>query len=307
MQGMLRESASSDLDALLVIAAPLEFRAVLAAFGLEVDRPHPHWVVVAAAKEVGAKGRGGADVDSGKPAERSAERGLLPTQHYGLLLSGIGKVNAAAATTTVLARRGLARGAEGEGAMGGVRRVISLGVGGALPGDGLRCGLRDVIVGTTSVYADEGLLTPSGFRTTAQMGFALGPFADPAISCSIPALQSPLSDASGQRVSSLPALWKFGPIATTSTCSGTDAQAQQVVERTGAMVEAMEGAAVGHVVARWNELALAEGRSNRAVEFAEVRVVSNNTGDRERQVWDLGGALEELTRVTRRLVEVLKT
>jgi futalosine hydrolase len=71
-------------------------------------------------------------------------------------------------------------------------------------------------------------------------------------------------------------------IATVSTCSGTNALAREIVTRTGAEVEAMEGAAVGLVASRLG------------VGFAEVRVISNTTGDRGSQQWDLPGALAAL-------------
>jgi nucleoside phosphorylase len=65
--------------------------------------------------------------------------------------------------------------------------------------------------------------------------------------------------------------------------------AHEIRVRTGALAEAMEGAAVGMVAARLG------------VAFAEVRVISNNTGDRGGQAWDLPGALAGLTRLIGRL------
>jgi futalosine hydrolase len=76
-------------------------------------------------------------------------------------------------------------------------------------------------------------------------------------------------------------------IATVSTCSGTDAAATEIAHRTGAAAEAMEGAAVGLVAFRHK------------VAFAEVRVISNTTGDRSRQVWALEESLAELGKFVR--------
>jgi futalosine hydrolase len=56
-----------------------------------------------------------------------------------------------------------------------------------------------------------------------------------------------------------------------------------VRDRTGAVAEAMEGAAVALVAHRLR------------IPMAEVRVVSNTTGSRPRQVWDLKGALARLS------------
>lgn len=175
-----------------------------------------------------------------------------------MLETGVGKVNAAAAAAV----RGPSYGA-----------VINLGVCGALPAaDPPRIG--DCVLASASVYADEGVQTEAGFQTVPEMGFALGPFAGVGVPCD-GALLGALSPLAG----------RVAPVATVSTCSGTDALARAVALRTGAAAEAMEGAAVGHALAR-----LAP-----STRFAELRVVSNTTGDRARQRWDLGGALARLT------------
>jgi futalosine hydrolase len=127
------------------------------------------------------------------------------------------------------------------------------------------------------VYVEEGLQTPHGFSDTASMGF-------------------PLGDFEGNRVPVEPRLTRFlpgplhqGPIATVATCSGTDALAAEVERRTGALAEAMEGAAVVHAARR---LGIAGG---------EVRVISNSTGDRDRQRWDMASALSALHALGARL------
>jgi nucleoside phosphorylase len=87
---------------------------------------------------------------------------------------------------------------------------------------------------------------------------------------------------------------KVGGVATVSTCSGTDVLAARVCERTGAVAEAMEGAAVALVGAR---LGVAAG---------EVRVISNTTGERSRQVWDLPTALRGVERFAARLGQLVR-
>lgn len=181
---------------------------------------------------------------------------------FDLVETGIGKVNAAAA----VARADAATNYD---------TVINLGVCGALPSvSAPGPAIGSVVLAGASVYADEGLATESGFQTTAEMGFALGPFAGAGVVASDPPRSALASLAD-----------HLGVIATVSTCSGTDALARQVAARTGAIAEAMEGAAIGHVLAR----------AAPRCAFAEVRVVSNTTGDRARQRWDLRGALERLT------------
>jgi futalosine hydrolase len=188
-------------------------------------------------------------------------RGRL-TDRIDLLVTGVGKVNAAGACARLL----------DPGTDGG---VINLGLAGALPGGPP---LLAAVTASRSTFADEGLLSPEGFIDCAAMGFPLGDFsgssprADPALVAACLAC----TDASG-------------PVATVSTCSGTDAAAAQVVARTGAVAEAMEGAAVLQVAQRLG------------IPAAEVRVISNTTGDRPRQRWDLPGSLACLSRVIGRL------
>lgn len=179
---------------------------------------------------------------------------------FDLLLAGVGKSNAAGA---------VARAVDPARCAG----AVSVGVCGSLPG-GPPIGAA--VAATASIYADEGIVTPAGFETMAQMGFPLEPLAGNAVGVD-PAWSGLLAGVAEAR----------GPIATVSTCSGTDAAARAVVARTGAIAEAMEGAAVGHALAR-----LGGG-----MRFAELRVVSNTTGDRQAQRWDLHGALARLTEV----------
>ena len=73
-----------------------------------------------------------------------------------------------------------------------------------------------------------------------------------------------------------------GPIATVATCSGTDALAAGIAVRTGAIAEAMEGAAVLHAARLLGAPAI------------ELRSISNRTGDRDRQDWKLSEAFEAL-------------
>jgi futalosine hydrolase len=221
--------------ALLVVAAPAEARAILAARDLNPAPAEAPWVL----------------------------RSL--TDRLDLVVCGIGKVNAAGAA---------ARLADPTRHAG----LLSLGIAGALPG--APSGLGDAIVATSSVYADEGLLTPEGFTDCAAMGFPLGPFEGSAVPCDprwVTALEAAVS-AAGLTP-------HRRPVATVSTCSGTDEGARAIADRTAAAAEAMEGAAVGHVAARLG------------LPFAELRVISNTTGNRDRQRWDLKSALSVLARV----------
>lgn len=235
---------TSNSPILLVIASPLEARAVLASIAPHVtDTASFQW------------------------------RAAPVAPHVELIVTGIGKANAAAATALALHQAPY-------------RAILSLGIAGALPDSNLALG--DAVVASSSIYADEGLLTPDGFQTCAAMGFPLGPFDGNAVDTN-PALLAPIS----------PLVQHTGPIATVSTCSGTDALAQTVRRRTGAIAECMEGAAIAHVCAVW------EARHAVPRPFAEVRVISNTTGDRARQSWDMKRALTNLGETTRAIIDRL--
>ncbi len=154
--------------------------------------------------------------------------------------------------------------------------VVNIGVAGALPGSNLP--MSSVVLASQSVFADEGVITPDGFITLDEMGFSptAGDSLGVAGARDLIAALDPVTD-------------RTGVITTVSTCSGTDAQAIEVQRRTGAIAEAMEGAAVGCVIERLNN----ELASN-SIPFAELRVISNTTGDRDHQDWDLAGALDRL-------------
>jgi futalosine hydrolase len=110
------------------------------------------------------------------------------------------------------------------------------------------------------------------------LGFPLGPF---------PGNRAPASPAvlAGLRG----VVNHVGPIATVATCSGTAAAADEVRRRTGAIAEAMEGAAVVSTAVKLGVLA------------GELRAVSNTTGDRASQQWDLDAAIRALAAALRAL------
>jgi futalosine hydrolase len=188
------------------------------------------------------------------------------TGRFALTMSGIGKANAAAAAATALA--GLQR----------PRALLCLGVAGALPGS--PAGLRDVILASESRFLDEGVETGGGFLSCEDLGFPIGPPAGSApADAAISSILGPLADHQG-------------PVATVSTCAGTDELARRRAEF--AIAEAMEGAAAGLVAWRLG------------LPFAEIRAVSNTTGARSRQIWDLEGALDRLARLAEALPGILQ-
>lgn len=177
-----------------------------------------------------------------------------------VVAGGIGRTNAACATTEAIVRQGP------------FELVISAGIAGALPGSGLALG--DVVVASECAYVEEGLVTPEGFGDMRALRFPLGDFEGNRVPVDA-ALRESMRSAIG-------AACRAGPIATVATCSGADGAAVEVVRRTGALAEAMEGAAVVHAARRLG------------VRGIEIRAISNTTGNRSSQRWDVPLALSAL-------------
>ncbi len=190
---------------------------------------------------------------------------------FDVVWTGVGKSNAAGAIARVI----------------DVFRhigVLSVGIAGALPGSS-QVQVGEVVCASRSYFGDEGVMAPDGFISCAQMGFA--PFNG----------QEDWIEHPQRMVEWLGELADhIGPVACVSMCSGTDALA----ERTASVVsgqfergiaEAMEGAAV----------ALAAHRIDERLLTGELRVISNTTGDRSKQIWDLDGALKKLEKILGRM------
>ena len=185
--------------------------------------------------------------------------GLPSTDRVGnlelaVVKTGVGPVNAALGLARHLALRNAPAGD-----VEAVDLVVSLGVGGAYPDSGLAIG--DVVCAVSEYYGDLGAQSPQGFLDMEALGFAVV----------------------GEHYNRLPL--GFFPTATRclfvtrSTCTGTEAEAREIVERTGGgAVESMEGAAIVHTAI------------THALPVAEVRGISNMVGDRDRSKWRLDEA-----------------
>jgi len=209
------------------------------------------------------------------PRERDAvldafDRARAPDHHdiitldarFDLVVTGVGKARAAAMTT-----RALHASSYGS--------VLSVGVAGALPRDDAPP-IGAVVGATRSVFADEGIGAEDRFIPMSELGFGAFPGGDMSIDHDRDLLGVLAPDCRGA-------------VATVSWCSGTDACARAVAARTGAVCEAMEGAAV----------ALAAALHDGSIRTGELRAISNTTGARSAQTWDLDAALGSLTRALR--------
>ncbi len=191
-----------------------------------------------------------------------------------VIVAGVGRTSAACATTEAILDAWK---------RGGVDAVISAGIAGSLPQtDEEPLKIGETLLASSCIYMEEGIVTAQGFAGMEALGFPLGDFPGNAV----PVDERLLDQLSGT--------FRIGPIATVATCSGTMAAAAEVVRRTGALAEAMEGAAVVHAARRLKVPAI------------ELRAISNTTGDRAEQVWDLQAGFDALGTAVRSAVPLLQ-
>ena len=185
-----------------------------------------------------------------------------------LAVTGMGKINAAAATAVLIERHAPSL-------------VINTGCAGAFPESCLVVG--DLALAMAEVCADEGALTPAGWLSLEGIG--------------IPAVERkgkryfnefPLSLAVAERAvhlaTSLGIPLTRGKFLTVSTCSGTGERGRELYGRYGALCENMEGAAVAQVALRYG------------IDCLEVRGISNLVEDRDPSRWDIPLAVERAQR-----------
>jgi len=204
-------------------------------------------------------------------------------------LSGAGITNAAIATTIVLERFS-------------PDLVISTGIGGAYPWAGLKVG--DIAIAEKEIYGDMGIRFSNGFYDMGYLGLPLlekkGSTNDTFATSSYPALllrnqrpleifnELPVSKKYIDRAISLsrtvtspletvtsPPKISSGSFVTVCQVSGDPFIAEYTARRFNAICENMEGAAVAHVSAFYG------------ADFFEIRGISNITGERDKDKWNI--------------------
>ncbi len=182
-----------------------------------------------------------------------------------VLVSGVGKTAAGAATAARLAR-------------GGASAVVSFGAAGAYPRSGLSIG--DVVVASEVAVLDEGLDEGDRFVPFDRPGMTVPGARWAAADEGLLARLRTGADA-GFRVVA-------GRIATVSAGAGTERLAVARQE-SGALAEGMEGAAAAYAASLF------------AVPFVEVRGISNLCGPRSGRPFDLARAVRNAQTVLARL------
>lgn len=191
---------------------------------------------------------------------------------------GVGKAAAAAATITLLTQFQ-------------PECLLLFGCGGAYPDSGLKIG--DLALASVEIFGDEGVATPHGFDDFATMGLIMRPDREPLFNTW--PLDEALHDRACPRLQHLATTsglgFRSGPFVTVSTCTGTAAGAREMVARTGALCENMEGAAVALACRQLS------------VPMLELRGISNRVEDRDTRQWDLTAGMAAAQNAVKHLLD----
>jgi futalosine hydrolase len=143
---------------------------------------------------------------------------LAHRQGIRIVVTGVGLVNAAHATTMAIAEDR-------------PDAIVNIGIGGAYPSSGFTIG--DVACASEEIYGDLGAQSPGGFLDMRALGFPVIRRDGEAIFNEIPMQVFPSV--------------RRARFVTVSTCTGTESTAREIENRTRGAVENMEGAAIAHV------------------------------------------------------------
>ena len=225
-----------------------------------------------------------AQLETAHPLEcgqRRAWRGTLGGRDVLLLGSGIGKINAAAATAVALERFA-------------PHGVISFGSAGAYLGSGLHIG--DLVLPGEEIVADEGVACADRFLDLETLGFPsvtrprrlFNRF--PAATQLHRRAQEALDGLAGE----LGVRLSCGSSLTVSSCSGSAQRGDELSLLWDGTCENMEGGAVAQVCSAWG------------VPWLEVRGISNLVEDRDPNAWDLPLAARHAQLAVKALVDTLE-
>ncbi len=151
--------------------------------------------------------------------------------------------------------------------------VLLCGCGGSYPASRLKIG--DLALAISEFYADLGVATTEQFTPLEKLDLPQNPQLSPLIRQSFSLDKNLL-----ERAHKILPEAVCGPFATVNCCSGTPDLSFELEKRSSAICENMEGAAAAQVCA------------NFAVPLLELRGISNPTGTRDPQQWDIIGGAE---------------
>lgn len=183
-------------------------------------------------------------------------RGKIKKGYVSLIISGIGKTNAASAATYMINKYR-------------PQILILFGIGGAYPLTGLSIG--DVAVAEREFYGDEGVITRKGFQGTELIGIPLLKKGRKRFFNEFSLNERLVRIVKG----AIKGPFKSGNFVTLSSTTGTVERAVELRDRYSAICENMEGASVAHVCKAF-------GR-----DLIEIRGISNIVEDRDPSRWDI--------------------
>jgi len=213
---------------------------------------------------------------------KSVIEGTLAGRQILLCIGGMGKVNAAHATTLLLSQFS-------------PHALVIFGIGGAYPSSGAQVG--DIAIAKKEIAGDEGVMTPDGFRDAEYIGIPLIRTAHSTMYTTYPASE-PFLRRSLQALVSYQGLGSakvhLGTFVTLSTCTGTSALARTLEERYHGLCENMEGAAAVQVAELHN------------TPWFEVRGISNIVEDRNLDIWDIPAAADSVQKVVMHVLDIFE-
>ncbi|SDI91821.1 futalosine hydrolase [Natribacillus halophilus] len=191
-------------------------------------------------------------------AEKEAvERGIGETSGIDVAIAGVGPAQAAARTAFALPKDEY-------------RMVVSVGIGGGFKN---RAAIGDIVISDRLIAAELGAESSQSFIPIDELGFGTNVIT--ADDSSVQRLSSRLIEKN-QRVHT-------GAILTLSMVTGTDDTAHALIHRyPDACAEAMEGFGVATAAAEQN------------LPVLEIRSISNLTGPRDKENWNIKEALASL-------------
>ena len=186
--------------------------------------------------------------------------GKLQGQDILLCHGGIGQVSMAIQLTRLLSEHK-------------PMAILLSGCGGSYPDSGLKIG--DLALATEEIFGDFGVATTDKFIPLKQLDLPQNPQLAPVVQQSLPLNADLLSWAQEILPDAI-----CGLFVTVNCCSGTTDLSTELQQRTGGICENMEGAAVAQVCAEFD------------LPLLELRGISNPTGTRDPQQWDIARATE---------------
>lgn len=209
-------------------------------------------------------------------AHKTWTRGILYQTPVILIETGIGLVNTTQALTVALQNIN-------------PTLIIQSGIGGAYLQANLNIG--DIVIATEENYAELGVTTPQGWLPANEMGI-------PVLKTNreyfntYPCDTTLVEDATRALDQSQDAV-TTGPFVTVQQCSGQTSVGNTLAQRFNAICENMEGVAATQICTQYN------------VPFLELRAISNQVEDRNRDAWNIPLSLDRSQTATAKLVQAL--